>query len=116
MNKKDAYALGVAMAILKKQFGLADLNACSDEWEDWGLVKALYRGWNSVPDMGWGHYWKLDPPGIDGVYRVQDGESDPRDVHWARYDSKMGWTKSTDNRASLNRPTLPFIEGNFPWR
>lgn len=116
MNKKDAYALGTAMAMLKKQYGLVDLTAHSHHWTDLELNKALYKGWNSVPDMEPEHYWEVGIPECDGVYRVQDCDYDPLDIRWARYDSTMGWTKSTSNRSSLNRPTLPFIEGGFPWK
>lgn len=116
MNKKDAYALGAITAMLKVQYGLDDIDVRSDEWADLGLNAAFYKGVNSVVGPDSLDYRNLDWPGEDGVYKVEDPLYERGEIRWARFDSQMGWTNSTNNRASLNAPTLPFVGGRFPWK
>lgn len=119
MNKKDAYALGMAAALLEAQFDVEITEVRSDDFLNWEINIAFQKGQNTVYGKDHEHYWETKYPIFDGVYRVQVAELAEDETTGpviARFDIGMGWTKPTYDRAPLDRSTLPFIEGKLPWK
>lgn len=116
MNKKQAYALGYTLALLEKQYEVEITQVNSLEFDRWKISLAFQDGQNAIYGSHSEFYWETELPTSGSVYRVKDPGYDPDKERWARYDMEMGWTKSTDDRSFLDRPTLPFIEGRWPWK
>jgi hypothetical protein len=114
MNKKDSYALGVAMALLEKQYGI-ELEITANGPEKQKHIDAWLAGLASVE--GQVSEWNEEDPQIDGVYQVLSTDPDFGTNHvWARFIKSMGWSKYTENKADLDAPTLPIVSGAWLWK